>query len=95
MESRILAEADRIAGSIRSGDYGHPLTNHWRIAQIWNALLSDKLSSPITPREVALMMIALKLARESHSPKRDNLVDIAGYVKCVEMIDDGSAQPVC
>lgn len=24
------------------------------------------------------------------SPKRDNLIDVAGYVKCLDMIDDAS-----
>jgi len=34
------------------------------------------------------MMIGLKLAREVNAKQRDNLVDIAGYVKCVDMIDE-------
>ena len=83
----ILAEADNIAGEDRSRDYGHPLLNHQRIAAIWNVQLAGSLTAPITPRQVALMMIGVKLAREANTPKRDNLVDICGYVKCVEMID--------
>jgi hypothetical protein len=83
----ILAEADNIAGEDRSRDYGHPLLNHQRIAAIWNVQLGDTLTAPITPRQVALMMIGVKLAREANTPKRDNLVDIAGYVKCIDMID--------
>ena len=83
----VLAEADAVAGQDRSRDYGHPLVNHERIAAIWSVQLGCKLESPIEPREVALMMIGLKLAREVNTPKRDNLVDIAGYVKCVDMID--------
>ena len=43
------------------------------------------------PREVALMMIGLKLARESHKPMRDNLVDIGGYLNCVDLIDEATA----
>jgi len=83
----ILAEADNIAGEDRSRDYGHPLINHQRIAAIWNVQLAGILTAPITPRQVALMMIGLKLAREANTPKRDNLVDVAGYVKCIELID--------
>ena len=83
----ILEEADNIAGEDRSRDYGHPYLNHQRIAAIWNIQLGDILNSPITPRQVALMMIGLKLAREYNTPKRDNLIDIAGYVKCIDMID--------
>lgn len=83
----ILEEANEIAGESRSRDYGHPFQNHQRIADIWNVQLGPKLKAPITPREVALMMVGLKLAREVNSPKRDNLVDAAGYIKCVDMID--------
>lgn len=86
--STILQEADAIAGEDRSRDYGHPYENHRRIAEIWSVQLGPILSRPILPREVALMMIGLKLAREVHTPKRDNGVDIAGYVKCLDMIDE-------
>ena len=86
--SRILQEADAIAGESKSRDYGHPYENHRRIAEIWSVQLGEILSRPIQPREVALMMIGLKLAREVHTPKRDNGLDIAGYVKCLDMIDE-------
>lgn len=88
----ILQEADEIAGKDRSRDYGHPYENHRRIADIWNVQLGPKLKTPISPREVALMMIGLKLAREVNTQKRDNLVDCAGYVKMVDMIDEVIAQ---
>jgi hypothetical protein len=86
--SKILQEADEIAGADRSRDYGHPYDNHRRIAEIWSVQLEQILKRPILPREVALMMIGLKLAREIQTPKYDNLVDIAGYVKCLDMIDE-------
>lgn len=88
MMSDILKEADEIAGESRSRDYGHPLQNHQRIADIWNVQLGPKLNKPIEAREVALMMVGLKLAREVNTSKRDNLVDAAGYIKCIDMIDD-------
>ena len=86
----ILDEANAVAGEDRSRDYGHPRINHERIAAIWSVQLGPKLTSPITAREVALLMIGMKLAREVNTPKRDNLVDIAGYVKCIEMIDEAA-----
>lgn len=88
MDSRILAEADRLggAGGARSASYGPPLENHQRIAAGWSAMLGIE----VTPRMVPLMMIWLKLCRECHRPGHDNLVDIAGYVKCVEEIDAAS-----
>lgn len=92
LSKSILAEADAIAGEDRSRDYGHPLVNHQRIAAIWNVQIGQFLKRPIEPREVALMMVGLKLAREANSPKRDNLIDIAGYIKCVDMIIEAQSQ---
>ena len=88
----ILTEADEIAGESRSRDYGHPYENHRRIAAIWSVQLEQILRRPILPREVALMMVGLKLAREINSPKRDNLVDAAGYIKCIDMIDEHTSK---
>ena len=85
--STILQEADAIAGE-RARDYAHPQTNHTRIAAFWSIQLEQILKRPILPREAALMMIALKLAREIETPKYDNLIDICGYAKCVAMIDE-------
>ena len=88
----ILAEASKIAGAgaERSRDYGHPHTNHQKIAIFWNEIIAENLrtNTPISPRQVALMMIALKLAREVQTPKRDNIVDIAGYAECIGDIDE-------
>jgi hypothetical protein len=33
-----------------------------------------------------MAMICLKLSREQNKPKRDNLVDIAGYINCLHMV---------
>lgn len=90
--STILQEADQIAGEDRSRDYGHPYENHRRIAEIWSTQLELILKRPILPREVALMMIGLKLAREIQTPTKDNKIDIAGYVKCLDMIDEAIAK---
>lgn len=85
---KILEEALKVSSDgERQRDYGHPLENHERIAAMWNIQLGKKLKEPITAREVALLMISLKLSREINTPKRDNLVDIAGYVNCIDAID--------
>jgi len=89
----ILAEADAVAGEDRSRYYGSPLTNHARIATLWNVQLGPKLKQPIEPAEVALMMVGLKLARLVNSPShRDSVVDIAGYAKCWDMIIEAQSQ---
>lgn len=79
----VAAEADRIVSGERRETYGHPFDNYTAIADAAKALKIDTN----TPRGAALFMIVTKLAREAHSAKRDNLVDICGYAKVVELID--------
>lgn len=96
--SDILQRADRIAGQDRSRDYGHPRQNFQRIADLWDVYLANQPGDElrITPQDVAAMMILMKIARQQHTPKDDNLVDIAGYVKCWDMLRDecGEKEPV-
>lgn len=88
----VLREADAIAGKDRSRDYGHPKVNHDRIAKLWNAYCDiNGKKALFTARDVAVMMILLKIARDANAKKFDNLVDMAGYVKCAAMIDDSDA----
>jgi Domain of unknown function (DUF6378) len=78
----ILQEADRITSVDRNDDYGHPRTDFQRTAVFWSAIFGF----PVTPEQVALCMIALKLSREVHKHKRDSIVDIAGYARTLEML---------
>lgn len=90
----ILEEALKVSGENRQRDYGHPLENHERIAAVWNVVLGKKLKpgESITPEEVVWCMIGVKLAREVNSPKRDNSVDVCGYINCLDLIDQRRAQ---
>ena len=56
--------------------YGDPVTSMTAVARRW----SITLEHPITPGQVALCLIDLKLARLAHQPDHlDSMVDIAGY----------------
>jgi len=81
----ILEEAMRIQGGDRQQDYGDPTENFKHIADIWNAYIGE--GSYLYPRDVAHMMILMKVARNCHKPKRDNWTDIAGYAQCGAKID--------
>ena len=73
----VLEEAQNIVGGDRQKDYGSPQVNFQKIATMWSALLGIE----ITPRKVAIMMVAFKLARLSHSTDhRDSYVDGGGYL---------------
>ena len=42
----------------------------------------------ITGHDVAMMMCLLKIARQTYAPKRDNLVDLAGYAALAQRITE-------
>ena len=59
----------------RRATYGDPATSMAAIAARW----SVTLSRPVTPAEVVLCMIDLKLTRLARDPKhQDSILDIAG-----------------
>lgn len=84
----ILDEAKRITAGTRQNDYGHPRDDFARTATMWTGILTSKLrpGAEISAIDVPLCMIAVKLARQVHRHKRDNLVDIAGYARTAAMI---------
>ena len=84
----VLEEAMKCVGGPRRRDYGTPDENFGRIAALWNVQLSGKLTKALTPDDVAMLMILLKVARQGNSPKRDNLVDIAGYAQCASELKE-------
>ncbi|WP_324075497.1 MAG: DUF6378 domain-containing protein [Erythrobacter sp.] len=60
----------------RRDDYGDPAEQFRAIADRW----SITLGAPITPAQVALCMIDLKLTRLTYDPGHiDSMVDIIGY----------------
>jgi hypothetical protein len=64
----------------RQDNYGEAERNFSRIADIWSAILDEKLKCPITPGEVAACMVGVKLSRLSNDVShRDSWVDIIGY----------------
>ena len=40
------------------------------------------------PKDCAVVMMAVKLVRESYKHKRDNLVDLCGYANILNEIED-------
>ena len=71
-----LEEASELVSGERQEQYGSPLVSLERTAALWSVVLGID----VTPHEVVLCMIQLKVAREVENEKRDNMVDIAGYV---------------
>ena len=83
MKETILQEADRLVSEVKGKDYGQPLDQFTATAKIWEVILGKE---GITPEQVGLCMIAIKMTREMFKHKRDNLVDIPGYAKTIDMV---------
>lgn len=83
-EESILQEAQRLIHGARRSSYGHPLDDYSRTSALFNALFADKLKEPFTPEDAMLVMVLVKLSRQRNMPHRDNLVDAAGYLGCIE-----------
>lgn len=63
----------------RGDNYGEVKEDFQRIATMWTLILK----TPVSPRNVAACMIALKLSRLTNDPSHtDSIVDIAGYAAC-------------
>lgn len=84
----ILDDARYLTSCERQVDYGHPRDDFTRVAAMWNGILAAKLrdGAAITAMDVPLCLIAVKLARQTHRHRRDNLVDIAGYARTAAMV---------
>lgn len=76
---KLLAEAEMAVNGDRNAEYGDPNQDFTRTAEFW----STYLGVPITPQQVGVMQILLKVSRSAWSPgKRDHYLDIAGYAAC-------------
>lgn len=79
--AQILHDAAQLITGDRQKDYGPPEENFKRIADFWSIHLGKILQpgETISPRQVAEMMILLKIARTIESPTEDSYKDAAGY----------------
>jgi hypothetical protein len=72
--------------SRRRREYGEPVELFERIAIRWSQVLGTK----VTPAQVLVCLIDLKVARLSNDPRHlDSITDIAGYAGCLaEVLSD-------
>jgi hypothetical protein len=77
----ILSEAEHLTTQDRNDSYGHPSHGYGRVSAAFNSLTGHDIST----EEAILFMVCVKLAREAYKPKRDNRVDAAGYLNCLDM----------
>jgi hypothetical protein len=91
----ILEEAQDLVNGDRQADYGDAYESFARIAKMWSAYLDTKLKGAerVTPKDVADMMILMKVSRSVTSSKRDNWVDKAGYAELGSQVEAREAAP--
>ena len=64
----------------RRREYGEPVDLFERVAARWSQVLGTR----ITPAQVIVCLVDLKVARLAHDPRHlDSITDIAGYAGCL------------
>ena len=82
-EKESLLRETMQAVAARAVVYGSANHHFARTIGAINAMFKHKFNEDLTPSDWAMMMMIDKIAREQHTPKRDNAVDIAGYAACL------------
>lgn len=86
----VLRQAADIVSGARAEQHGDMVQCHTAIATLWNGYLSIRREpgAPLSPLDVAQMMILLKVARAQSGPTghADHYLDMAGYAGCAAEI---------
>lgn len=88
--AEILKAAEKCVCGEREQDYGTPENNFETIGHLWSVYL--RAAHPelakvlpingITPKDVAMLMSLLKVARIATGTSPDSFIDLAGYAAC-------------
>jgi hypothetical protein len=84
----VIEEAGRLASVDRQSTYGHPIENWQRIVDSFAPMIQHKMKDGETLdiHDYWRLMVITKVSRDVHKPKRDNKVDIVGYVQCAQQV---------
>lgn len=74
-----LEIAKSLVDGHRAADYGDFGVMAGKVWTIYHLLSKDHI--PKTGADFALLMVIMKLVRESHASKKDNIVDAMGYLE--------------
>jgi hypothetical protein len=91
-KEEILKKARDLITGDRNETHGDAFQNHAEIAEFWNIFLDKKLQpmASITAEDVALMMVLMKISRNTQGKKNnlDNFIDMCGYAAIAGEIND-------
>lgn len=80
IDPTLATDAIRLVTGDRQAAYAHPKVNFQRIADLWSPILGIT----VTPEQVALCSVQIKIAQEIHAHKADNIIDAIGYLLCLD-----------
>ena len=91
----MLREVELLVSQNRNIDYGEPVQNMARTAEILAAYMGDRTGRSLEAQDVAVIGIILKLGRLAENPlHKDSVLDIAGYAsilfECIEKEKSGT-----
>ncbi len=79
----ILQEAQALVHGARNESYGMPWEDYERTVALFKTMIGDKKIADMSATDGMMFMVCVKLSRQAHSHKRDNLVDACGYLECI------------
>jgi len=87
METKILETAKELLNGDRAKAYGDVVENFEAIAAVSNVLLRRK-GKKLDVEDIAIVLVALKMAREGNMHKDDNLIDGAAYLNILSIMNE-------
>ena len=72
----ILLKAHDLVNGDRQAAYGSPKESFAVTAKLW----TEYMGREFKPKDVAMFLALVKIARESYSHSRENLIDACGYL---------------
>ena len=94
-KEEILKKAKELITGDRNDTHGDAYRNHAEIAEFWIIFLDKKLKpmASLTAEDVALMMVLMKISRNSQGKKSniDNFIDMCGYAAIAGEINDSGS----
>jgi len=80
--------AKRLTSYDRQLDYGSPIEDFTKQARMWSVILNTN----VTPQQIAMCMIAVKLCRMTNSPRhRDSAIDVVGYARSLDLCNKATS----
>lgn len=88
--TELLETANKIVNGARQKNYGSPENCFQTIADFWNVYWSHTKNHVVSPKDVAAMMILMKVSRLCNDINHeDSWIDIAGYAANGVEVSDG------